>query len=70
VLNSWCSDIGKAGYKAIVKLWNGKPERFGTPEDCVEYVSDALSRMRYVYKNPDVPIRLDLFFTTGTLHTH
>jgi hypothetical protein len=52
-LNSWRSKIGKAGYHAVVDLWESDPEKFGTTESHKEYIADALDGVCFMYKYPD-----------------
>ncbi|KAH9016817.1 hypothetical protein EDB85DRAFT_2155619 [Lactarius pseudohatsudake] len=59
VLNNWRSDIGKAGISAITELWSqkamDKEVSFSSPEHRAEYVTNSLTKMNFVYKDPDVP---------------
>ena len=38
-------------------------EHFGSLEDCVEYVTDSLDDMCFVYKYPDVPVSINFSVT-------
>ena len=63
ILSNWRSEIGKAGYRAVLGLWSSDKERFATPESRRDYVADALNKARFVYKYPDVS---DLFTNRNT----
>ena len=53
MLNNWRSDIGKAGHHGVTDFWLGDTQSFVLAEDRAEYVSDALTGLRFVYKYPD-----------------
>jgi hypothetical protein len=58
VLNNWCSDLGKAGYSAVLALWVENEVLFGSSEEHAEYVETSLKDMCFVYKDPDVPVSI------------
>ncbi|KAH8981457.1 hypothetical protein EDB86DRAFT_2834871 [Lactarius hatsudake] len=51
-LNNWRSDIGKAGYRAVLDLWDTKPPDFSS-EDWAKCVAENLKNFRFLYKSPD-----------------
>ncbi|KAH9017259.1 hypothetical protein EDB84DRAFT_1629141 [Lactarius hengduanensis] len=59
VLNNWRSDIRKAGISAITELWSqkamDKEVSFSSPEHHAVYVTNSLTKMNFMYKDPDVP---------------
>jgi len=52
-LNSWRSDIGKAGHHAVVELINLDPLEFDTVESCKQYVANAIDRVHFIYRYPN-----------------
>ncbi|KAI0295050.1 hypothetical protein B0F90DRAFT_1670270 [Multifurca ochricompacta] len=55
ILNNWRSDIGKAGYKAIMDIWDNDPSfELASSEECAIYAESALKGFRFVYQYPDV----------------
>ncbi|KAI0290098.1 hypothetical protein B0F90DRAFT_1825526 [Multifurca ochricompacta] len=55
ILNNWRSDIGKAGYKAIMDIWDNDPSfELASLEECAIYAESALKGFRFVYQYPDV----------------
>ncbi|KAH9024687.1 hypothetical protein EDB85DRAFT_2292499 [Lactarius pseudohatsudake] len=51
-LNNWRSDIGKAGYRAVLDLWDTKPSDFSS-EDRAQCVAENLNNFQFLYKSPD-----------------
>ncbi|KAH9070765.1 hypothetical protein EDB83DRAFT_2314002 [Lactarius deliciosus] len=51
-LNNWRSDIGKAGYRAVLDLWDTKPSDFSS-EDRAKCVAENLKNFRFLYESPD-----------------
>jgi len=51
-LNNWRSDIGKAGYQAVVDLWNSNPSSFSSSEDQAKYIAENLKNFCFLYKFP------------------
>ncbi|KAI0289104.1 hypothetical protein B0F90DRAFT_1826768 [Multifurca ochricompacta] len=55
ILNNWHSDIGKAGYKAIMDIWDNDPSfELASSEECTIYAESALKGFCFVYQYPDV----------------
>ncbi|KAH9954023.1 hypothetical protein BC827DRAFT_1158946 [Russula dissimulans] len=52
-LSSWRSEIGKAGYQAIIDLWDSDPQEFGNTESRREYVAYAINQAHFVYRDPE-----------------
>ncbi|KAH8979761.1 hypothetical protein EDB92DRAFT_2118630 [Lactarius akahatsu] len=50
-LNNWRSDIGKAGHRAVVDMWDTDPS-FSSPEGRANHVADNLKNLQFLYKNP------------------
>jgi len=57
-MNTWRSDIGKAGRQVVIDLFEGDPDTFASKEDCAAYVADTLKGLRYIYGNPDSVVSL------------
>ena len=55
-MNNWRSDIGKAGYRAVVDLWNSNPSSFSSSEDRAKYVAENLKNFRFLYKFPEATV--------------
>ncbi|KAI0282251.1 hypothetical protein BC826DRAFT_1110850 [Russula brevipes] len=54
-LNSWRSDVGKAGHIAVFDFWQANPATFGSAEARKTYVTQALTGLRFLFKDPDAP---------------
>jgi hypothetical protein len=52
-LNSWRSDLGKAGYAAVHEFWQANPIAYSSGKARAAYVEQALSGLRYVFRDPD-----------------
>ncbi|KAI0303557.1 hypothetical protein B0F90DRAFT_1667002 [Multifurca ochricompacta] len=54
VLNNWCSNIGKAGYKVILDLWdNNACYDFASSEEFAKFAGSALEGFHFIYQYPD-----------------
>ncbi|KAI0293133.1 hypothetical protein B0F90DRAFT_1822345 [Multifurca ochricompacta] len=54
VLNNWRSNIGKAGYKVILDLWdNDACYDFASSEEFAKFAGSALEGFRFIYQYPD-----------------
>ncbi|KAI0291178.1 hypothetical protein B0F90DRAFT_1671639 [Multifurca ochricompacta] len=54
VLNNWRSDIGKAGYKVILDLWdNDACYDFASSEEFAKFAGSALEGFHFIYQYPD-----------------
>ncbi|KAI0294721.1 hypothetical protein B0F90DRAFT_1821009 [Multifurca ochricompacta] len=54
VLNNWCSDIGKVGYKVILDLWdNDTCYDFASSEEFAKFAGSALEGFHFIYQYPD-----------------
>ncbi|KAI9434180.1 hypothetical protein H4582DRAFT_809927 [Lactarius indigo] len=53
-LNNWRSDIGKAGHRAVVEMWDTDPSKFNSPEGRAKHVAANLKNFRFLYKNLDL----------------
>jgi hypothetical protein len=54
-LNSWRSDVGKAGYMAVLEFWQANPATFSSSQARATYVEWALHGLRFVFRDPDAP---------------
>ncbi|KAH9022142.1 hypothetical protein EDB84DRAFT_1441288 [Lactarius hengduanensis] len=51
-LNNWRSDIGKAGHRAVVDMWDTDPSKFSSPKGQANHVADNLKNLQFLYENP------------------
>jgi hypothetical protein len=52
-MNTWRSDIGKAGREVVIDLFDTKRELYPSKDRRAGYVADALNGLRYIYWSPD-----------------
>ena len=50
--------MGKAGYGAILDIWNDNATMFLTPKDHTDFVETSLVGMYFVYEHPDTPVSI------------
>ena len=57
-MNTWHSNIGKAGHQVVIDLFKADLDTFTSKEDHVAYITDALKGLWYIYGNPDLVVSL------------